>query len=141
MTILLNILKEAQDKHGFLSEDILKEISIKNDIPIARLYGIVSFYTMLKLEPQGEHRIDLCSSPSCILNNGKTVEETIQKELKIKAGETTKDKKFSYYKISCIGFCNEAPAMLLNGKPETNLDENKIRCIIQRLRGNNNADT
>jgi NADH:ubiquinone oxidoreductase subunit E len=141
MPILLNVLKEAQDKYGYLSEETLKEISITHNVPLARLYGVASFYTMLKLEPQGEHRIEICSSPSCILNNGKTVEEAIEQELKIKAGETTKDNKFSFYKTSCIGFCNEAPAMLLDGKPETNLDEKKVKCIIARLREGKNANT
>jgi NADH-quinone oxidoreductase subunit E len=141
MEILLNILKEAQDRHGYLSEETLKEISEKHNIPLARLYGVASFYTMLKLEPQGEHRIELCSSPSCVLNKGKEVEDAITEELGIKAGHTTSDNKFSYYKTSCIGFCNEAPAMLLDHKPETNLSREKIKCIIAMLRGGENADT
>ena len=134
MAVLLNILREAQDKHGYLSEEALKEISVKHNVPIARLYATASFYTMLKLEPQGKHTIEVCTGPSCILNNGQEVESSIEKELGIRPGNTTKDGKCSYYKTSCIGFCNEAPAMLLDQKPETRLTEKKISSIIRRIR-------
>ena len=73
--ILLNILYDAQEKHGYLSEEVLKRISIEQNIPVSRLYGIARFYTMLKTEPQGKYIIDICGSPSCILNNGSEIEE------------------------------------------------------------------
>lgn len=137
MNILLNILREAQRKEGYLSESTLKEISQRFNIPLARLYGVVSFYSMLRLEPQGKHIIEICSSPTCMLNSGKTVEETIEKLLGIKAGETTKDGVFSFYKGSCIGFCDEAPAMLLDGRPFTRLTEKKLITLIEKLRSQN----
>ncbi|MFT4309708.1 MAG: NAD(P)H-dependent oxidoreductase subunit E [Candidatus Woesearchaeota archaeon] len=134
MDILLNILWEAQEKHGYLSEEVMKEISIKHDIPIARLYAVASFYTMLKLEEQGKNVIEMCSSPPCILNNGALIEAAITKELGISPGETTSDKKFSYYKVSCIGQCDKAPAMLINGRPCTRLTEDTIIKEIRKLK-------
>lgn len=134
MDILLNILKEEQDKSGYLSEDALKRISTEYNVPLSRLYGVASFYTMLKLEPQGKFVIEICSSPSCILNSGAHIEKALEKELGIKAGETTKDNQFTFYKTSCIGWCEEAPAMLINGEPHTKLTEEKIKSIIADLR-------
>ena len=138
MEILLNILKEEQDKHGYLSEHILKQISIEQDIPIAKLYAVATFYTMLHTEKQGKYIIELCGSPSCVLNNGMLIEQFLEQELGIKFGQTTPDKKFSIYKTSCIGCCDEAPAMLVNGAPYTKLTVERLKELLDKW---NNANT
>ena len=96
--IILNILRKAQKKEGYLSEKMLKGISTKYSIPISRLYGVATFYEMLRTEKQGKHIIELCGSPSCYLNNSINLEKLLEKKLKIKFGETTKDRKISLYK-------------------------------------------
>jgi NADH-quinone oxidoreductase subunit E len=128
--ILLNILHEIQDKEGYLSEESLKKVSVKYQIPISKLYGIATFYTMLKIKKQGKHIIELCGSPSCVLNKSREIEDFLEKELKIEIGETTKDKLFSVYKTSCIGCCDEAPAMLIDGKPYTKLTLERVKEIL-----------
>lgn len=137
--ILLNLLHKEQEKKGYLSEKALKEISIKKQIPISRLYGIVTFYTRFKIKKQGKHLIELCGSPSCILNNSRDIEKFLEKELKIEIGETTKDRLFSVYKTSCIGCCDSAPAMLIDGKPYTNMTIKRIKQIIKDLQKNANT--
>jgi NADH-quinone oxidoreductase subunit E len=132
--ILLNVLHEEQDKKGYISVEALKRISNEYDIPISRLYGVTKFYTMLRTEPQGKHIIELCGSPTCVLNESREIERFIEKELKVKIGETTKDKKFSIYKTSCIGCCDEPPAMLLDGKSVTNLTIPKIKKLLTELK-------
>lgn len=135
--ILLNVLHEAQDKLGYLSEETLKKISIKHQVPISRLYGIVTFYTMLRTKKQGKHILEICGSPSCLLNKARDIERFLQKELDIEIGETTKDKKFSLYKTSCIGCCDQAPAMLIDGKPYTNLTVKRTKEILKELKNAN----
>ncbi len=132
--ILLNVLHEAQERHGYLSEHTLKQIAIDQDVPISRVWGVAKFYTMLKTEPQGENTIEICGSPSCVLNNGMTMEKFLEKQLGAKFGSTTKDRLFSLYKTSCIGCCDEAPAMLVNGIPHTKLTEELILQIIARFK-------
>lgn len=132
--ILLNILHEAQDKHGFLSEDVLKEISSKYQVPISRLYGIVTFHTAFRVKRQGRYILELCGSPSCVLNKSREIEKFLEKKLGINIGETTKDKKFSLYKTSCIGCCDEAPAMLVNGEPFTKLSVERVKEILEELK-------
>ena len=138
--ILLNILQEAQDKEGYLSEETLKKISTKYQIPISRLYGIVTFHTMLRYKKQGKYILELCGSPSCVLNKGRDIEKFIEKELKIEIGQTTKDKMFSVYKTSCIGCCDEAPAMLVNGMPYTKLTVERTKQILEDLKKNANLE-
>lgn len=137
MDILLNILKEAQDKHGYLSEHILKQISIEQNIPIAKLYAVATFYTMLHTEKQGKYIIELCGSPSCVLNNGMLIERFLEQELGIKFGQTTPDGKFSIYKTSCIGCCDESPAMLVNGEPYTKLTVERIVELLDKWKNAN----
>jgi len=132
--ILLNILHETQDKNGYLSEEALKKISKKYQIPISRLYGIVTFHTMFRTKKQGRHILEICGSPSCLLNNAKNIEKFLEKTLKIEIGETTKDKRFSLYKTSCIGCCDCAPAMLVDGVPYTKLTIPRIKKILEELK-------
>lgn len=132
--ILLNILHDEQERHGYLSEEALKKISVEQNVPISRLWGIATFYTMLHTKPQGKHIIEICGSPSCTLNGGEPLANYLQKLLKIKIGQTTKDKKFSLYKTSCIGCCDMAPAMLIDKKPYVCLTPQKISKIISQLR-------
>lgn len=132
--ILLNILHEAQKKDGYLSEETLKEISSKQQIPISRLYGIATFHTAFRVKKQGKHIIELCGSPSCVLNKARDIEKFIQEYLKINVGETTKDKMFSFYKTSCIGCCDEAPAMLLDGMSYTKLTVERMKEILEDLK-------
>ncbi len=135
--ILLNILHEEQDKKGYISIEFMKEVSVKHQIPISKVYGTVKFYTMFRTEPQGRYIIELCGSPTCVLNKSREIEKFLEKELKIKIGETTKDRLFSVYKTSCIGCCDEAPAMLLNGKPITKLTLERMKRLLKELKNRN----
>ena len=128
--LLLPILKKAQKEHGHLSEEVLKRISKETKIPISRIYGVATFYSMLHTTKPGKTIIEVCGSPSCCVNGALDLVGFLEAELKVKAGETTKDGKFSLHKTSCIGCCDEAPAMLFNGKPCTNLTKEKITKLL-----------
>jgi len=131
---LLSVLRKAQKKHGYLPEDVLKQISTKTNTPISRVYGTATFYTMLRTEKHGKNIIEICGSPSCYLNGSLNIEKFLEKELKLKIGETTKNKKFSLYKTSCIGCCDKAPAMMVNGKLHTSLDVEKVKEILKKCK-------
>lgn len=124
--LLLPILKKEQKKNNYVSEDALKRISERTKIPISRVYGVASFYSMLHTKKQGKYIIYVCDSPSCHVNNSKKIISYLKKRLKNK-------KKFSLYITSCIGCCDKAPAMLLNGKAHTELTKEKIDGIIKKL--------
>ncbi len=132
--LLLPLLKKEQKKQGYLSEDALKRISDKLNIPIADVYGAASFYSMIYTRPQGRYVFRVCSSPSCHVNGSLNLISFLEKELKVKLNSVSKDKMFSLYEASCIGCCDEAPAMLVNGKPYTKLTEQKLRDLIADLK-------
>lgn len=132
--ILMNKLREIQERDGYLSENSLKELSKDMDVPISRLYGMATFYSMFHTKKMGKNIIEICGSPSCFLNGGLTLEQFLIKELNIDIGETTKDGKFTLLKTSCIGCCDIAPAMLFNGRPVGHLTENKIKKIFKKCK-------
>ncbi|MFH1829911.1 MAG: NAD(P)H-dependent oxidoreductase subunit E [Pseudomonadota bacterium] len=131
---LLTSLKAIQHKDGYISEKSMKQLSQETKVPISKIYGVATFYSMLRTQKQGKNIIYVCASPSCVVNGSLNITRYLEKKLKIKKGKTTKDKKFSLYETSCIGCCDKAPAMLLNGKAYTNLTEAKIDKLIKKCR-------
>jgi NADH-quinone oxidoreductase subunit E len=131
---LLDKLRKAQDKDGFISEREFKRISKETGIPLAKVYGTATFYSMFHTKPQGKYIIEICNSPSCYVNGSLNIIKFIEKELGIKSNQTTKDGKFSLHICSCIGCCDQAPAMLLNKKVHGNLTKTKIKEIFKQCK-------
>jgi len=132
--LLLPMLEEIQVKFGYVSEANAHYLSRKTGIPFSKIYGVITFYEMLYTEPKGKYIIRICNSPSCYLNGSLNLIKFLASLLKIKSGETTKNKKFSLEIVSCIGCCDKAPAMMINNKIYHNLDEKKIKKIISGLK-------
>ena len=132
--LLLEELKNIEKRDGFISQKAIRELNTKTKIPLSKIYGVLTFYSMFHTKKQGKHVIEICNSPSCYLNGSVNIIKFLEKELKIKSGDTTKNKMFSLHICSCIGCCNEAPAMLVNKKPYINLTKEKIREIITKCK-------
>jgi len=132
--LLLPMLQAIQAKFGCISEANAHYLAKKTGIPFSKIYGVITFYEMLYTESKGKYIIRICNSPSCYLNGSLKLIEFLESLLKIKSGETTKDKKFSLEIVSCLGCCDKAPAMMINDKVYGNLDENKIKKIIFGLK-------
>ncbi|UCD04457.1 MAG: NADH-quinone oxidoreductase subunit NuoE [Candidatus Woesearchaeota archaeon] len=130
----MNELRKIQKKHGYVSEDSIKKLSKKTGIPVSIIYGVTTFYAKLHTKPTGKYIIEICDSPSCYLNGSLDIIKYLERKLDIKSGQTTQDKKFSLFIDSCIGCCDEAPAMLINGKPYTKLTKEKIDKILKKCK-------
>ena len=127
-------LKEAQDKSGYVSEEVMAELAESLDIPINEAYGVVSFYSFLSTKPLGRNVIRVCQSLPCYLKNCQTIIETVAEELGIKPGETTPDGRFSFQLTNCIGLCDRAPAMLINNEAHVDLTPEKIAQILKEYK-------
>lgn len=131
--ILLDELKKIQEKHGYLKESELIELSSKSSVPLSKIYGTASFYSFFCLEKKGTHIIRVCNNLSCAANRSGEILEMLSDILGIKPGETTKDGKFTLETTSCIGCCDNPPAMLIDGKAYTSLGREKVKSIIDSL--------
>lgn len=131
---LLSFVKEVQEKHGHLSPKNIKDIASLWDVSIGEIYGLVTFYSFLSTEPMGRNVVRVCKSTSCWLKNYQSVIKIIEKQLGIKPGETTDDRKFSLQLINCIGACDHAPAMMVNGKVYSSLRPEKVKTILRKCK-------
>ncbi len=131
---LLPILHAVNDSRGYIGEAVMQEIADYLDISATEVYGTTTFYSFFNLEPKGKFIIRLCRSISCELGNKSSIARTLEKELKIKFGETTRDKFFTLEYTNCIGMCDKGPAMLVNKKVYTQLTPAKAKKIITDLK-------
>lgn len=131
---LLPILQNIQKKFGYISDFAMQEISRHLDIHPVEVYGVTTFYSFLSTEPKGKYIIRLCKTISCDLLGKETIARTFEKELNIKFGETSKDKKFTLEYCNCIGMCDQGPAVLINEQVYTRLTPSKVVEILEKLK-------
>jgi bidirectional [NiFe] hydrogenase diaphorase subunit len=112
---LIEILHKAQELFGYLEDDLLLFISYKLKLPPSRVYGVATFYHFFTLKPQGQHTCVVCMGTACFVKGSDKVMSAVENQLKIKAGETTADKKVSLLTARCIGACGIAPAVVYDG--------------------------
>jgi len=128
---LLERLKQAQHRYGYLPEKTIARIARALDMPIGEVYGVATFYSFLATKPQGRNIIRVCKSLPCFLKNSQMIIESIEGEMGIKPGETTPDGRFSFQLTNCIGACDKAPAMMINSDVHTDLTPGKIARILR----------
>jgi len=127
---LLPILQGVIEREMYLSEQSMVEIARELDLPAAEVYGTATFYSFLEHKKMGKFVIRLCKTISCSMKGKNQVLLAIQDMLKIKTGQTTPDGKFSLVETNCLGWCHEAPAMVINHEVYTNLTPEKVRGIL-----------
>ncbi len=127
--LILNELRKIQDKESFLSEKSLKKVADKFKVSVGELYEAASFYSFFDLEKRGKFHIKVCESPVCHMKGSDNILDIIEKLTGLKPGES--NAKFSVDIASCIGCCDKAPAMMINDKVFTELNEEKIKKILK----------
>lgn len=113
---LIQILNEVQEEYGYISEQVQKEISEYLNIPMAEVYGVITFYSRFSLKPKGEYNIAVCLGTACFVKGSEKILDKIKEILKIDVGQTTPDGKFSIEATRCIGACGLAPVFTINGE-------------------------
>ena len=113
---LIGILHYAQDIYGYLPDNVQWHIAQRLDIPSAKVYGVVSFYSFFTMIPRGEHVVNVCMGTACFVRGGDKLKDTLESQLKIKAGETTPDNLFTLETLRCVGACGLAPVIIVDGQ-------------------------
>jgi len=129
---LIPILQEAQEVYGYLPADVLKHVSKGTRIPLAKIYGVVTFYSQFRLAPVGRNLINVCLGTACHVRGGANVLETIEKTTKIKDGETSEDRRYTLEIVACIGACGLAPVMSINGQVYGRLEPENVAEILAK---------
>ena len=130
---LLEILHDVQEKLGHVPENALPLIADALNLSRAEVYGVATFYHDYHLKPQGKHVIKICRAEACQSAGGFAVIAALEKALKIKLGETTKDGKISLEAVYCLGLCPMGPAALIDGKPKAAIKPDKVKALVKEL--------
>ncbi len=130
---LLPTLHLAQREFGWISTDVMKYISELLGIPVQEVYDTASFYTMFKLEPTGKYLIQVCSTLSCYLRGSKEIVGHLKQKYGIDVGETTKDGKFTLWKVECLGSCGTAPVVQINDDYYEDMTIEKLDQVLDNL--------
>jgi len=134
---LMSILQAIQRKHHHISDFAQQEVARMLDIHPVEVYSVISFYSFLSSEPLGRNIVRLCQTIVCDIQGKNAVANAIERELKIKFGDTTKDKKVTLQYTNCLGMCDQGPAMMINDKVYSHLTPEKaveiLKAELQKL--------
>jgi len=131
---LISLLQDIQENEGYLSEEAIVRTGKKLKIPTSKIYGVATFYNQFRFEPTGKYHIMVCRGTACHVLGSLTVLQEIEKNLKIKAGQTTRDGLFSIEIVACMGACGLAPVINVNGTFHANVTAQSIKGIIESYR-------
>jgi len=112
---LLAILQRFQREFNYVPQEGIKRLGESFRVPESRIYAMVTFYKALSLVPKGRHTIKVCQGTACHLKGAPAVVDAIERELKIRPGETTQDGRFSLETVNCVGACALAPVVVIDG--------------------------
>ena len=129
---LMPVLHDAQRIYGYLPAEVQTVIADELNIPLAEVYGVATFYSQFSLTPKGKHKISVCLGTACYVKGSDKILEAIEKELKIKCGDCTPDRKFSIESCRCVGACGLAPVMIVDGEVYGKLSANDVAGILDK---------
>lgn len=129
---LMPVLQQAQEIYGYLPYEVQKIISDEMNIPMEKIYGVVTFYAQFSLYPKGKYQISVCLGTACYVKGSGAVYDKIQELLGIKGGECTADGKFSLDACRCVGACGLAPVMMINDDVYGRLTPDKVADILAK---------
>lgn len=132
---LMMILSDVQKQFGYIPLEIQEIISQKTGIPVAEIYGVVTFYSFFSLKPKGKYVVGICLGTACYVKNSQAVLDKFHQLLGAGPGETTDDGLFTIEAIRCIGACALAPALSVNGKVYPKVTPDQVQKIIDEYRG------
>ena len=128
---LIPLLQSAQEHFGYIPRRAISYISGVTGIPESDIYGVITFYSQFRLLPMGKYVIRACAGTACHVSGARMIIETIEDELGIEVGDTTKDGLFTFNTVACIGCCSLAPVIMINDDTHGRLTPASLRKIIR----------
>lgn len=127
---LIMILHEIQNQHGYVPREIALEVAKEMDVPLARIYEVLTFYNYFKLTSPGKYVISICLGTACFLKGGGEIYRAFSEELKIEGGQTTPDGMFHLQGVRCVGCCGLAPVVMVNNRIYSKVRPSDVKNII-----------
>ena len=131
---LIMVLHQVQQTYGYIPREVAIEVSELLDVPLAKIYGVVTFYNFFKLQKAGKYIIQVCLGTACYLRGGDDLMKELERELGIGVNGTTADGLFSIEAVRCLGCCGLAPVIVVNGEVHGKLETKNIAGIVEKYR-------
>ena len=131
---IVAMLQDIQEEFNYLPKNALVKLSKELNIPLSRILSVATFYRAFSLTPKGKHPINVCLGTACHVRGGARVMEKVERELRIKRGETTGDLNFSLDEVRCLGCCGLAPVMMVGKDVHGKLSESKVVSILENYK-------
>lgn len=132
---LMVVMHKIQKACGnYLPDEAMKEVSLATGIPLNKLYGFVSFYTMFSTQKRGRHIVRICKDGPCNFRGGMTSAQLLKRELGIEVGQTTDDGRFTLEETACLGTCTAAPAMMVDEEIYAHMTPETVGEILKKYK-------
>lgn len=136
---IIGALQDIQNHYGYLPRPAMDELARLSGLPVAKFYGVATFYAQFYLEPHGKDTVRVCRGTACHVRNAPKVMEAVVRHLGIGDGETTPDMLFSLETVACLGTCFLSPVMLIGNRYFGKLTPDKAVKILETIAGNDTA--
>lgn len=129
---LIAILNDVQERYGYIPKLAQMVISEELGIPMAEIYGVITFYSRFTLAPKGKYNISICLGTACYVKGAQKLLDRAIERLKIRPGEVTPDGKFSIDDVRCVGACGLAPVFMINDEVYGNATVKQFDEVIDK---------
>jgi NADH-quinone oxidoreductase subunit E len=132
---LIPILQEVQESQGYVSPDAIDEIGAFTGVSPGEIFGVASFYAHFRFTKPGKHTIKVCRGTACHVRGSERILDMVERELKVKAGQTTADEMFTLERIACFGCCALAPVVVVDKDVHGRMSSIKARRLLTQYGG------
>ncbi len=129
---LVSILQDVQVQYNYLPKNVLVKVSQDLKVPLTQVYSVATFFKAFSLKPRGRHLIHVCLGTACHVRGAVKVLDKMELEIGIKAGETTKDKRFTLERVNCVGACALGPMVIIDGQYSGEMKIEKVKPLLEK---------
>lgn len=132
---LIMVLHKVQEHYGYIPREVAFEVADLLEVPVAKIYGVITFYHLFKLTKPGRNQIAVCMGTACYLKGGEDLILELERLLGVGLNTVTADGEFSVEAVRCIGCCGLAPVMTINGEVFGNVKTKELKGILEKFEG------
>ena len=129
---LISILQDIQLEYNYLPEDVLKQVAYSMSLPLIQVYGVATFFKAFSLKPQGKHVVNVCLGTACHVRGAASLQDELERQLKIESGDTTEDLQFTLKSVNCLGACALGPVVVVDEKYHGQMNAGKIKKVLEK---------
>ncbi len=133
---LLAIMQDVQDEARYLPREAMEQIATRLGIPMARVYGMATFFESFHLEPRGKHICTVCMGTACHVRGAQRLVEQLERDLDIPSGGTTEDMSFTIEEVNCVGACALGPLVIIDDDYQGNMTSSKLQKVMKKMQKN-----